>query len=291
MRVFAWSDLMENKVPTMKSFVLFIDKLRAVLPLIDEMYGAFLLGSAVSRKYTCTSDIDLIVMPNADLKCNGMKVALRDLRAEAQFLHIPLNIDFQSKSGASSGYHTISRSFYLHLLASVEAGGVIKNNPCDDLCLNLKASLVADVREVLVRKAWYVNNWDFNLPLSAQETRDRFAKVLSMPSAVCLKMLYAHSPLYRQSAQGLFTDYRRVYLSKVAQDALDNLIMWKDRYLGAVRQFQIPKEDWLSYYPLTDLAEKTYDEFVVHALNMSLVFAKIFLEKNLWHLQHRCESE
>ncbi len=131
-RIFTFDEIRFNHLPTPDDFAEVLKLLNHRLPAVPGFVGAVIFGSALTRSFRVTSDIDVFVVFDDDsLRVSTRaQVVLSQLSGIAAQCNVPIDWLPNTKKQLEEDCHTIRAGGLDHIMWGAEHGGVIGQNPC-----------------------------------------------------------------------------------------------------------------------------------------------------------------
>ncbi len=187
-RVFTWSEIAENKIPTQADFEKVCCLIHQRLADCRGVWGAVIYGSAALGQFNCRSDIDCLVVYRAG-EHREVVESLRHLHQLAALQNVPIEFVPVGQEVIASAGHSISLSLVEHLREAAVTGVVIKNDPTS-LIATAHLDPVDDLAYYLRHKANRLEKGITEWPILDDIERCRFLQtVLETPTHVVRKLL------------------------------------------------------------------------------------------------------
>ncbi|MEK7109432.1 MAG: nucleotidyltransferase domain-containing protein [Patescibacteria group bacterium] len=244
-KVFTWPQVKARHVPGPNSFTVVLDRLRVVLAREPSVLGAGVCGSIVRGDSNRRSDIDCVVIFDANRRREAYEV-MQGLSVFARDHHVPLTFIQSDTRLMSTRMHHFGPSFVEHMAFSMQGGGLIKGRPLEMLAPSV--SRQAGVEEYLRFKMHYLQAHWAEYPAVGELDRVQFLqKSLEAPLHVARKTLSWYGPLSGDSKKYVLEQYRAQMPAKLGE-ALEKLVSTDRNYTAELEtQLEHPHEaDYLA---------------------------------------------
>ncbi len=187
-KVFTWEEVEKGSIPLLESFDEMGELLKRELEGSSVVVSALILGSFLRRDHSVRSDIDVLVIYPFRRRTEAVAL-LRDLKARAKQLSVPVEFISLDVELAMTPDHHIASTFLEHFRMAARDGGVVKQDPLAFIHSN-RNGFREDTRGYLIHKMRTFEKGEVSL-LTASEERvfQTIEKALQLPVYVARKML------------------------------------------------------------------------------------------------------
>lgn len=186
--VYTWDDVREGHIPTLNSFDLVAQQLRQTLASHEAIESAVICGSVLRRDHNVRSDIDCVVLYDADQEWSAIQI-MQQIGKDAASLHVPVNFVPVDTHLAASSMHQLGRSFAQHIKSAVDAGGLVKGCLPDGLAVT--QAVPDEVRSYIRAKAYNLEEGWSSFSIFSQERKAAYLKkMLESPLHIARKILH-----------------------------------------------------------------------------------------------------
>lgn len=269
-KIFLWSEIQNRQVPTANNFRRVIELLKRELSHAQAITTAVLCGSVVRGDHTLRSDIDCLVLYNAD----QMRIAfaiMHWLTEMASRQNVPLTFIPCSTDIAATRMHHFGPSFFEHVERSAHTGGTIKGWP--PALYQERGVIWAELESYFRVKLYSLEEQWAEYPSKSHEQRVRtLKKMFEAPMHVARKTLARVSDLKGDSKNQIHQQYREQMPIEIAA-RLGYLIDLDREYTEHVgRQLEEPNE--IAYSDMLGYLEENIPKVISFVKENVLYIAK-----------------
>lgn len=187
-KVFSWEEVRSGSIPCLESFDEMGELLKRELEDSPVVASALLLGSFLRRDHSVRSDIDTLVIYPLEQRTEAVAL-LRDLKARAKRLYVPIEFISLDVELAMTPDHHIASTFLEHFRMAARDGGVVKQDPFSMIHSNCDG-FREDTRGYLIHKMRTFEKGEISLPTASEErVLQTIEKALQLPVYAARKML------------------------------------------------------------------------------------------------------
>lgn len=191
--VFTWDDVQHGRIPSVKSFLSVTSDIRERIVHDPSICSAVVCGSVLRGDYNRRSDIDCIIVYDAEQEQRAVSL-LQDICRSASMLHVPVNFVPVDTDLSASTMHHLGVAFVEHISSAADNGGLIKG----DLPKNLRVNqpVQSEVRSYVRSKMYNLEEGWTSFTSASEERKALFLKkVLELPLHMARKVLYLHDAM------------------------------------------------------------------------------------------------
>jgi len=173
-KVFAWREILENRIPSISSFAAFAEELKREVRKSGSINRAMLYGSVAQNKPTRRSDFDALFVVHDRKKSDAFRL-ISDLDIKARAARIPTQFVICSESAFRKGLHSLRPLLSDHLIRCANAGGAFVGAFSTGL-LREPEKYKQDALEYFARRMAQLNGFRYQLANVSEDEEARMLK-------------------------------------------------------------------------------------------------------------------